>query len=210
MNRIEQTPERSAPRFARVRAAAPACCAVLVLVGLLGGCTEVDPLQRLAEARYRHEVRLVTWVEAVPEPTVDSAPEAESGSETPDDAVAEVDAVDPVDPVDPIDPIESAGVREAILSLFVASEHSPLELPCLTVDVVFTGSDGEDAELARTTHELDISSLGDAGRSMDVMLRVPVPDGDVAGIYVQVHDVEPEALATLCEGEAIAGGSGAD
>ena len=61
---------------------------------------------------------------------------------------------------------------------------------------------------AGIVRELDVARMGESGGSVVVDLRVPLPDGEVSGIYVETHDPGEGGLDRLCEAAAISGGNG--
>jgi hypothetical protein len=151
------------------------------------GCAEEDPLVLLAESRAATEVQLKTWMER----------------SLPGVAAEEVG-------VDREDSAEDSGVGEGLLperagflTLLVVDRGAPLELPCLTIDVVYETGEGEAArEIDRRVEVLDISRLKETG-GLDLVLEVPLPETPVSAIGVDLHRVAEAELMSLCEAQAI-------
>jgi hypothetical protein len=169
---------------------------VASLVLLFSACAEKDPFELLVESRARTEVELKTWVEqAAPTDSRDAEPPAEPEPEEPKTA----------EPAETVEEQATAAerLRVAHLSLLVIDRGAPLELPCLTVDVVFETGEGTDSrEIGRRVEELDISRLKETG-GLDVVQRVPLPPESVSAIGVQVHEAPADELLSLCEARAI-------
>ncbi|UCF66321.1 MAG: hypothetical protein JSV80_11035 [Acidobacteriota bacterium] len=100
--------------------------------------------------------------------------------------------------------LEDGRPRQALLSVLIIDRSPRLKLPCLTIDVVFVeGEDERSRELARHVHELDLTGINEAGGALEVVVRAPMPPGEITGVGVTLHDVPLEQLATLCEAEAV-------
>lgn len=92
--------------------------------------------------------------------------------------------------------------RVGVISLRVTDEGSPLQLPCLTVDVVFLGEGEDQPELGRQAIELDLTGIGEAGGSLEQSRRLDLPEG-MANLGVAFHQATAEQLRDLCEGKVL-------
>lgn len=98
---------------------------------------------------------------------------------------------------------EAGQPREGLFTIFVSRTSSTVELPCLTVDIVFQG-EADGSEIARSTIELDIAELASRGGSMDVTTKLALPEANVAGLAVVLHEPKDgAALRALCEAKGI-------
>jgi hypothetical protein len=103
---------------------------------------------------------------------------------------------------------------EVLFSLRVTEEASPLELPCLTLDVLFLeeGAQGP-KELARRQIEADISGLAEAGGTLELTWSLDIPEEvssawedtppENQAIEIVLHQPGAEGLNALCEAQAI-------
>jgi hypothetical protein len=103
---------------------------------------------------------------------------------------------------------------EVLFSLRVTEEASPLELPCLTLDVVFLeeGPQGP-KELTRRQIEADISGLAEAGGTLELTWSLAIPEEvssawegvppEQQAIEIVLHEPGAEGLNALCEAQAI-------
>ena len=92
--------------------------------------------------------------------------------------------------------------RVGVISLRVTDEDSPIQLPCLTVDVVFLGKGEDRPELGREAIELDLTGIGDAGGSLERTRRLDLPEG-LVDLGVASHQATAEHLRDLCEGKVL-------
>ena len=103
---------------------------------------------------------------------------------------------------------------EVLFSLRVTEEASPLELPCLTLDVLFLeeGPDGP-KELTRRQIEADIRGLAEAGGTLELTWSLAIPEEvssawedappENQAIEIVLHEPGAEGLNALCEAQAI-------
>lgn len=153
---------------------------------LLPGCAPEDPRLLLLQAREGYQVDLLNWAER-------SAPQEEpaEAGETPADEelLGEGEAAAPA--------------TEGLLSLRVTRAMTNIELPCLTVDVIFGGDDAE--EIGRDTLELDLSDMSALGGTKEINIVVPLPDAPIAQVAVDLHrlDLDDPKLESLCEAKAV-------
>ncbi len=176
---------------ARVAVVVLAC-----LLALLASCDERSPLELLEASRANIELEVLAF-EAwprTPEPPAEGAEATEPKTATPEAADTEASA-----------PEGEAAEPEmdALISLRVSDRGAPLELPCLTIEIVFLGGDQQaPTELGRERIELDLSGIRDFGGTFEKDLRYPLPEG-AFGADVLPVEVERERLTELCEAGAL-------
>ncbi len=165
---------------------------LLTLLVLVPGCAPEDPKLLLLQAREGYQVDLLNWAErSAPAAQPEEAPAAEPEAEP----AAEPEAGPEAEP-----PAPSA---EGLLSLRVTRAMTNIELPCLTVDVIYGGENEE--EIGRDTLELDLADLSALGGTKEINLVVPLPDAPIAQVAVDLHriDLDDPKLVSLCEAKAV-------
>ena len=164
---------------------------LLVLLAIVAGCSNEDPKLVLLQAREGYQVDLLNWAERTVEPQAPALP-AEGDESAPDENLNADTEV----------PVEAPG-REGLLSLRVTRAMTNIELPCLTVDVIFGGENAQ--EVGRDTLELDLSEMSAQGGTKELNLVVSLPGASIAQVAVDLHrvDIDDPELLLLCEAKAV-------
>ncbi len=96
--------------------------------------------------------------------------------------------------------------RGGIFTVRVSRQGTSVELPCLTVDLVFQSAGESPREIGRETIELDLADLSALGGTKDVTRKIALPAEPVEGLAVVLHEPSSgAALRALCEAKGIPG-----
>lgn len=96
--------------------------------------------------------------------------------------------------------------REGIFTVQISRQGTSVELPCLTVDLVFQSGGESPREIGRETIELDLADLSTLGGTKDVTRKIALPAEPVEGLAVVLHEPPSSAaLRALCEAKGIPG-----
>jgi hypothetical protein len=100
---------------------------------------------------------------------------------------------------------EREGENDAVLLLRVVDTGSTMELPCLTIDVIFSRGTGVGfREVSEPRAEIDLTGFREGGKAGEFEVRVPAPIKEFDAVQVRVtrpHD--SGGHQTLCEAAAV-------
>ena len=98
-----------------------------------------------------------------------------------------------------------AGSGELVGTLRLTDGGAAMELPCLTVDIVFQKGAGDSRfDWQKVQHEVDLAGFPKGG-SKEFEVRMPAPDGGqgVTGVTAILHRPLEGGLQSLCEAAAV-------
>jgi hypothetical protein len=100
---------------------------------------------------------------------------------------------------------EREGENDAILMVRVEDTGAQMELPCLTIDVIFSRGTGVGfREVSEPRAEIDLTGFREGGKTGEFELRVPAPEREFDAVQVRV--TRPHGSGghqTLCEAAAV-------
>jgi hypothetical protein len=100
---------------------------------------------------------------------------------------------------------EREGENDAVLLVRVEDTGSRLQLPCLTIDVIFSRGTGVGfREVGEPRAEIDLTGFYDGGKTGEFEVRVPAPTKEFDAVQVRVtRPYDSGGHQMLCEAEAL-------
>ena len=98
---------------------------------------------------------------------------------------------------------EDGKSHEGMLSFNVINKKSPMELPCLTIDLIYAKyEDGEMKTVSREPYEVNLTGIAETQGMLEHMVRLQLPEG-ATDVAVAAHVATAEELKTLCEAKVV-------